>query len=179
MLSSTLIVLLWVSPLELTQTRTLELDLERSEISFHASHIGFLSVKGTFRAFEATMSLVNGKPVSVRGSIQVGSIDTDEPNRDETLLGEGYLNAAVFPNIHFQSTSVSENDSGHLISGILHLKSEKRSLSIPSQVQFQGEGSVVLQSNITLNRSHFNLHFGAMDALIGEEVQVEMLLWFN
>lgn len=179
MLSSTLIVLLWISPLELTQTRTLELDLERSELTFQASHMGFLSVKGTFTVFEATMSLVNGQPVSIRGSIQVGSIDTDEPNRDKTLLGEGYLNAAAFPNIHFQSTLAAEIDSKHIIDGILQLKSEKRSLSISSEVQFQGDGSALLQSDIILNRSHFNLHFGAMDALIGEEIQVEMLLWFN
>lgn len=140
--------------------------------------MGFLSVEGTFREFEASLILEKDLISQVEGEIWVASINTEEPSRDETLLSEGYLDAEQFRSIHFSSSFIDKEISGYTITGTLRIKGEERTVTIPCGIIIEQDQSVHLNGKITIKRSTFNLDFGSMDALIGDEIQVSVQLVF-
>ncbi len=179
MLNSALIALCFFLYASETQSRTLHLDVERSAITFSVNHMGFLTVDGSFSAFDASMLISNKQPVQVVGHIEVSSIGTDEPTRDKSLRDEGYLDVARFPRITFSSTSILEDDDGYTIIGKLQIKDEVRTISIPGQIEVLPDNSSELTSEMIFSRKAFNLEFGAMDALIGDEITIHINLRFQ
>ena len=161
------------------QNRTLDLNIERSEINFNATHMGFLQVEGTFTRFEASLQLDGENLKSIAGHIDVASIHTDESTRDKTLLSDGYLHVAAFPQIRFSGTSIRKATAGNRIEGELTIKDQTRSLSIPCQFTWQEDRSILLEAELSLSRKHFDLDFGGMDALIGDQIDVSLHLFFE
>ncbi len=139
--------------------------------------MGFLNVEGTFSEFEASLTLENDEISQIEGKIQVASINTDEPTRDKTLKDPGYLDAENFPVISFSSRSAYPFLGESPMTGQLRIKSEEREVVIPMQME-RLESSIRLSAEVVIHRSKFNLDFGPMDALIGDEIQVSAKLAF-
>ncbi|MDW3192455.1 MAG: YceI family protein [Cytophagales bacterium] len=175
MLSNIMILLFWVNPG--MQNRTLVLNNERSELSFMITHMGFLTVEGNFGAFDASLTMENDYISQIEGTIQVASIYTEESTRDETLKGPVYLDAKRFPTMTFSSNSILLSTSENQINGRLRIKSEEREVVIPYQIEHL-DTSLILTAEVLILRSEFNLDFGAMDQLIGDEIKVSAKLVF-
>lgn len=175
MLSNLLIACsIWLTPA--AQTRTLGLDLQRSDIAFTIDHMGFLTVEGTFSEFQASLKLNNGRISQIEGEIMVASINTEAPARDETLIGPGYLDADNFSSISFSSRSAHRSYSE--IAGRLKIKSEVREVFIPYQMKPEAS-EIIFMAEVVIKRSEFNLDFGAMNSLIGDEIKVSVRLVFT
>jgi polyisoprenoid-binding protein YceI len=84
------------------------LDASHTQVAFSISRFGFNHVLGRFEDVTGTMVIDEANPAnsSVRATIQVASVDSSHDTRDEHIRGERWLNAAGFPTIEFQSTSV-------------------------------------------------------------------------
>lgn len=139
--------------------------------------MGFLTVEGAFDAFDASLTLLNDAISQIQGEIQVTSIHTGEATRDETLRSSGYLDAERFPTISFSGQSTSFKSSEIQLNGLLKIKSVARELVIHCQIQ-QEDTIIILLNEVPISRSEFNLDFGAMDQLIGDEIKVSAKLVF-
>lgn len=157
------------------QIRTFGLDPESSDISFGVSHLGFLTVDGKFSKFSGKCEIQSDTLLSISGVISVASIDTDDKTRDESLKSEAYLDSENYPQIEFYSTSIKSNDGFIALTGKLKIKDQERIIHIPIEyVLADDRQSCLIMASTSINRKDFLLDFGAMDALVGDEVSIEL-----
>jgi polyisoprenoid-binding protein YceI len=112
---------------------------------------------------------------SARMTVQAGSVDTGHGERDATLRGDDFFDAARFPSIRFESTSISGNDSEFTLSGDLTLLGVSRPVSF--HVRKSGEGRDPwggyrsgFEATTTIKRSDFGMRY--LLASVGDEITV-------
>ena len=77
-------------------------NLDRAHVDFEVSHLGVLKVEGRFDQIAGEFNQ-EGETWTIKGYVDVKSIDTGNDSRDETVLTEQYLNADTYPTIPFQA----------------------------------------------------------------------------
>jgi polyisoprenoid-binding protein YceI len=89
------------------QAGTWNIDPAHSTASFSARHMMITKVRGTFKQTSGTIQIAEDPTQSsVRATIQAGSIETREPQRDAHLKSPDFLDAEQFPTLEFVSTAV-------------------------------------------------------------------------
>jgi polyisoprenoid-binding protein YceI len=90
------------------RTSTWQLDPTHSSIEFSIKHMMMTTVRGRFKAIQATLTGDEERPdgCCVEAGIEVASLDTGSPDRDAHLKGPDFFDADRFPTITFRSTSV-------------------------------------------------------------------------
>ncbi|MEM7506894.1 MAG: YceI family protein [Pseudomonadota bacterium] len=85
------------------------MDKSHSQITFTVDHLGFSSVHGQFRSFEAQIDFTPDRveETRVRFVIDAASVETFWEARDKHLRSKDFFNVDVYPEIIFESTSVS------------------------------------------------------------------------
>lgn len=97
------------------------LDPTHSEITFKVRHMMISNVKGSFTDFTSELESEDDtfKNVTVKTTIQTGSVNTNNADRDNHLKGEEFFNVAANPVITFESNSLNDEITGNLtINGI-------------------------------------------------------------
>ncbi len=156
------------------QTKTYEIDVEKSEIKFSIKHLGVLTVNGLFTDFSGTLILDSeGILKTINSQISVKSINTGNKERDESVISDAYLNHIEFPNINFNSIRFTKDGDTNLLIGNLRIKGIEKEVSIP--VTFITSKNIQLKTS--LRRSDFKLSFGAMDSLIGNTIKIELNIY--
>ena len=159
----------------LGQTDTYIIDKPNSIISFNVKHLGVLTVEGVFKTFTATLEHKDDKIHKIENQISVKSIDTGNKKRDRILMEEAYLNAETFPFIHFTSNKITADS----ITGKLRILDVERTIAMPFHwAKPSINGNPVLVVSAVISRDYFNLDFGSMNAIIGNEIQVQLTLAF-
>lgn len=157
------------------QVRTFEIDSEGSDLSFSVTHLGFLTVEGVFSEFTGKCTVKKGKLQSVEGRILVRSINTNDASRDESLKSDAYLDGGSYPVITFVYTGVDISEESSILTGKLKLKDTEKEISMPFEFSLsENKEECSLKIFTSINRSEFNLDFGAMDAMVGDEVKVKL-----
>jgi polyisoprenoid-binding protein YceI len=86
---------------------TWNVDKSHSNVKFSVSHMVVSEVEGSFRGFEG--SLVAAKAdlsdASIKFSVDVNSVNTDNDRRDGHLKSDDFFNAEKFPKMTFVSKS--------------------------------------------------------------------------
>ena len=84
------------------------LDKSHTAITFMVSHIGFSTVHGQFREFDASIDFDPGnvEATRVNFTIQTASIETFWPARDKDLRSRNFFESATYPTMTFRTTSV-------------------------------------------------------------------------
>ena len=85
-------------------------DLVHSTVGFSVRHLMISRVHGVFKTWNGTLTAPDGNLANakVEVSIDAASIDTKEAQRDEHLRSADFLDAAKYPNIVFESTSIQK-----------------------------------------------------------------------
>lgn len=79
-------------------TGTWTIDPARSEISFSVRHLMVSKVKGTFKAFEGTITVPEDASVAaVEVKVDMASVDTGEENRDGHLRSGDFFSTEESP----------------------------------------------------------------------------------
>src|ERR1700722_9079298 len=86
-------------------TGTWKVDPIHSSVEFHVKHLGIATVKGQFKAFEGTLE-IGDSGARAYGTVEVASVDTREPQRDEHLRSADFFEVESFPQITFESTAI-------------------------------------------------------------------------
>ncbi|MEL6617085.1 MAG: YceI family protein [Bacteroidota bacterium] len=88
---------------------TYAIDASHSEIGFRARHFGISNVDGNFTDFTGTITVPETGLDGMTASLvaQTASIDTDNEQRDGHLTGEDFFFASEYPEVTFETTSVT------------------------------------------------------------------------
>jgi polyisoprenoid-binding protein YceI len=167
------------------------LDGVHSTAGFAVRHMMVSKAKGQFNKLSGKLVL-DDKDVtksSVEATIDVGSIDTNEPKRDGHLKSPEFFDVEKFPTMTFKSTKVEKKGKDGLkVTGDLTLHGVTKSVVLETTLSGPGTnpwGQVVrgVEAKTKINRKDFGLGWNKTletgGVLVGEEVEITIDAEFN
>jgi polyisoprenoid-binding protein YceI len=169
------------------QPVTWQIDPVHSTATFAVRHMMVTTVRGTFQKLAGTVQF-DGKDVKTivaQATIDVASIDTREPKRDEHLRSADFFDAATFPTITFASKRVEPKGAGRFaLVGDLTIKGVTREVTLdvegPTPEIKDPGGNIRIGASATtkINRQDFGVSWNrALDAggvVVGDEVAITL-----
>jgi polyisoprenoid-binding protein YceI len=162
-------------------TGTWQVDKVHSSVEFHVKHLGIATVKGQFKDFEGTLT-VGPDGASASGSVKVESVDTREPARDGHLRSADFFDAENFPEITFQSTSITPVDDDTVeIEGDFTLHGITKPLKLNATLEgtetdHEGHPRVGLSATAQISRGDydmkFNMALGSGNVVVSDKVKI-------
>lgn len=161
-----------------------QINKDGSYITFTTTMAGFPVIKGSLKAYQATIFYDPENIMNTSATIRFGSagFSTAHDKRDEVLHGEHFLNKEEFPGIWFQGTEVKLTDKGFDLSGTMHIKNITKPLTIhiekPTIMRkaMNNMDMMMVKGNLKLNRKDFELGTTgtwASNPMLGEEIEIE------
>jgi len=162
----------------------LAVDKSHSEVQFSVSHMVVSKTKGEFSEFDATVVVKDDKLMSVKATIPVESIDTDNKKRDDHLKSADFFNVKKYPTITFESTKVED---GKLTGNLTIMDTTKE---VVLDLKFLGPvknpwGKLVYGLNLDgeIDRKDFGLTWNKTletgGLLVGETVKITISVELN
>ena len=168
-------------------TSTWQIDPAHSSAQFAVRHLMISTVRGEFSKVTGTVSFDDADLTksSVNVSIDTTTVDTREPDRDEDLRSDHFLDVKGFPVMTFRSKKVEKAGTGKLkITGDLTLRGVTKEVVLevdgPSAVVKDPWGNQRMAINATtkINRQDFGVKWNAnMDGggvVVGDEVSITL-----
>ena len=160
------------------------IDPAHSRIGFAVRHAMVTNVRGEFAEYEGKLHLDGANPANSTAElvIKVGSVDTNQAQRDEHLRTGDFFTAETYPEITFTSTSAEEvGDDTYRLHGDLTIKGVTRPITL--DLEFTGSATdpyglnrVGFEGGTTLDRTDWGLTYNAAletgGVLIGEKVKL-------
>jgi len=152
------------------ETLFLDFDSTHTHIMFNVMHLGLSRTYGEFEAFEGRVVLDTDRPESVivEMTVDVNSLDSGLPARDENLMGGSWFDAEDHPTMTFAATGFEQtSENTGILTGDLTLLGETRSQTF--DVVYNGTATDPFSSRKTrygfsatgsLKRSEFGMDFG-------------------
>ena len=165
-------------------------DTNHSGVHFRIRHLGLSNVRGRFDRFNATLKVgATLDDVSVEATIDMGSVDTNQPDRDAHLQGTDFFSTEQHPEMLFRSTAVRKRtDTDYEIDGQLTINGIAQPVTLEVEFNgvevFPGDGKTHAGFSATteINRDDFGIDFNmplGMDKVaLGQKVKVELELQF-
>lgn len=115
-LASTLGLALVISVPAPAATSTWQIDPAHSATQFSVRHMSISTVRGAFSKVTGTVNLDDGdiSKSNVDVTIDVSTVDTREPKRDDDLRSDRFFDVKDFPTMTFKSTKVEQLAPGKL-----------------------------------------------------------------
>ena len=160
------------------QTSTWKIDPVHSGVEFRILHLGVSHVNGSFSKVTGVVHL-DDKDVthsSVEASIDVSTVNTNEPKRDDHLKSPEFFNLAQFPAITFKSTSLTHSGGKLILTGDLTLAGVTKPVTLtvdgPAAPQKGMGGAIVsgFSATGTLSRKDFNFGQKYTAPVLGDDV---------
>jgi polyisoprenoid-binding protein YceI len=164
---------------------TWNVDTTHSSVSFSVRHMMFAKVRGKFSKFTAALEYDPAAPAAakVEATIDVGSIDTNEGQRDGHLKSADFFDAANFPSLTFKSTKVEPKGKGLAVTGNLTIRGT--TLPVVLDVEALGVGKdpwgnqrAGFHAKTKIDRTAFGLKWNqALEAggvLVGTDIEIEI-----
>ena len=153
----------------IASAQSLLIDSSKSTIAFQIEHLSLLTVEGRFKNYKTDIE-VEENEWDLRVQILTKSIQTGDKNRDENLIGSQYLNCEEFPLMLFNGNGFKAEDS-IVVKGNLKIRGEERAVHF---TMIEQDPFHFICENLILSRTFFNLDFGLMDLLVGDEIRVKL-----
>jgi polyisoprenoid-binding protein YceI len=176
-----------VSAPEVTATTTWNIDPVHSTAQFKVKHMMISNVKGEFTTITGKLEL-NGSDINksrVEASIDAGSINTREAQRDAHLKSADFLDVEKFPALAFKSTRISKISVDEIaVEGDLSIHGVTRNVvfevegpSAPIKDPW-GNTRIGISAKTTVKRKDFGLAWNAAletgGIMVGEEVHITL-----
>ncbi len=167
-------------------TGSYTLDPSHTRIGFVARHAMVTKVRGAFNDFEGRAVLYGDDPSrsSASVTIQVASIDTRSPQRDEHLRSNDFLAIDEFPTIDFVSSAARQAGEGFELDGDLTVRGVTRPVTIPftfegSATDVYGNLRVGFEGSVIISRKDFGVTWNAALETGGVMVSDKIVLEFE
>jgi polyisoprenoid-binding protein YceI len=172
---------------EVTAITTWNIDPVHSTAQFKVKHMMISNVKGEFATITGKLEL-NGSDINksrVEASIDAGSINTREAQRDAHLKSADFLDVEKFPALTFKSTRISKISVDEIsVEGDLSIHGVTRRAvfdvegpSAPIKDPW-GNTRIGISAKTTINRKDFGLTWNAAletgGIVVGEEVHITL-----
>ena len=164
---------------------TYAVDPDHSSVSFKVKHL-LSKTQGRFNQFEGTIEYEPGKPETwaASGTIQAGSIDTNEPKRDQHLKSADFFDAEKYPTILFKSTGVRDaTETGAKLEGVFTMHGVEKPLALDVTINGVGQDPwgntrAAFTATTKLNRRDFGIQWNQkLDQggfLVGDDVDITL-----
>lgn len=169
----------------LIPTGTWNVDPSHSTVGFSVKHLGIATVRGRFEQFEGSLEI--GEDLSAArayGTIQAGSVNTDDSGRDEHLRSADFFGVEANPEIRFESKAIRPLDEDTFeIEGELSMNGVTGPVTLTAVVEGTetdpwGNERVGLEVTGRVNRGDWNMTFnqalGSGNLLVGEKVTLSL-----
>ena len=161
------------------------LDTTHSAAEFAVKHLMISTVKGRFAKLEGGgETSPNGALGSAHMTLDVASIDTNEPKRDGHLKSADFFDAEKNPKITFESKSVKKLDGERLeVLGDLSLHGVTKPVTLAARLEGRGKDPwggdrIAFHASTTIDRGDFGLGWNqvleAGGVLVGTKIEIEI-----
>lgn len=153
------------------------------------------SISGNAKGVSGVVSFDPENPKAISGTIVVetGSLTATNDKLQEHMLGDGWLDAATYPQITFAAKSISKVEpsddgfSAHL-TGDFTLKGVTKEITVPVSFTYlpdmlsvrtngAAEGDLlVIRSTFTINRSEYGIKPGQNTNKVAEEIELRLAI---
>jgi polyisoprenoid-binding protein YceI len=142
---------------------TWDIDPVHSDVSFTVRHMMVSKVRGRFGTFSG--EIVTGADIadsSVTASIDAGSIDTGNEQRDGHIRSADFFDVENHPSWTFRSTGVRAVGDDLVVDGDLTLKGVTKSVPLALEVNgigpdFSGGTRIGFSASTTIDRNDFGV----------------------
>jgi polyisoprenoid-binding protein YceI len=118
---------------------TWDIDPLHSEVGFSVRHVMVSKVRGRFTRFEGSfVTAADPLQSSAAATIDMTSIDTNNPTRDDDLRSSNFFEVDQYPQMSYRSTGVRAGGEQFIIDGELTAHGVTR--PVPLQVEVNGFG---------------------------------------
>ena len=116
----------------LPRAGTWAIDTTHTDVSFTARHLMVTKVRGRFAVSGGAVTIAeNPLESSVEATLDVASVHSGEPGRDEHLLSADFFDVENYPTITFRSTKVAAaGDGEYKLTGELTIKDVTRPVTL-------------------------------------------------
>jgi polyisoprenoid-binding protein YceI len=158
------------------------LDPYHSAVGFTVRHLGVSKVRGRFARFTSELSVgETGSDITVDADIELASIDTGNPQRDDHVRSADLLDVAARPSMVFRSTKISGDGENWSMTGDLTIGGVSRPVVL--DVEFGGVQKAMdgklragFEALGEIRRSDFGLAFGT--GLLSDVVKITLDMQF-
>lgn len=146
----------------------------QSSVTFVGSQQGE-KFTGTIRSYDARIRFaaddLAGSSLDV--TLQLASIDTNSPDRDQGIATADWFNVAEFPTATFRTVAIRSSPVGPVGEADLTIKGHVKRIPFPFTWK-AGSASASLDARVTLDRLDFGLGAGdwADDSVVAHKVEV-------
>lgn len=164
-----------------TFAQTWTVDKAHAKLGFTVTHLMVNDVDGMFKTFEATIT--SSKPdfsdASFNLNANTGSVFTDNEKRDAHLRSADFFDVEKYPNMIFQSTSVTKSGNGKLaVKGNLTMHGITKPVTL--EIAIKGPATHPMTKKPvagfkvtgTIKRSDFKIGESFPSAMLSDEVQI-------
>lgn len=162
-------------------TSTWQIDPAHSSAQFAVRHLAISTVRGAFTSVKGSVQF-DDKDIaksSVDVTIDVGSVDTREPNRDKDLRSDHFFDAEHIPTITFKSKKVEQASPGKLrVTGDLtiHGVTKEAVLEVDGPTapikDPWGNQRMGINATAKISRQDFGVGTNYPAAMIGDEIAI-------
>jgi polyisoprenoid-binding protein YceI len=162
------------------QAGTYGVDPVHSSVGFAVVHNGVSTFRSGFREYEA--KLVGGEQPRLEGTVEVASIDVDEPQLKGHLLSPDFFDAERYPRLKFSSTGLDVAEDGTArIRGELEIHGETHEVEASGHfselgADLGGSARVGLSLQTEVDRRSFGLVWNADLPSGGEVLDYEVAI---
>ncbi|HUA70896.1 MAG TPA: YceI family protein, partial [Solirubrobacteraceae bacterium] len=166
-------------------TGTWTVDPAHSKVGFAVKHMGIATVRGEFTEFEGTLEISDDlSSAKAYGTVKAQSVDTNEPQRDDHLRSPDFFDAAQFPELYFESTSIEAlDDEEFRITGKLTIHGVTNDIVLHAELEGTdvdpwGNERVGLEVTGQLSRGDYGMKFnqalGSGNMLVADKVNLAL-----
>jgi polyisoprenoid-binding protein YceI len=172
-----------LSPSTTIPAGTWAVDPAHTTVGFAVKHMGLATVRGVFTQFDGLIEI--GEDLSTAkayGTVNVESLDTNQPERDEHLRSPDFFDAAQYPELRFESTAITALDEQTFrITGRLTIHGVTNEIVLHAEVQGTdvdpwGGERAGLEVTGQLSRADYGMTFnqalGSGNMLVGDRVSL-------
>lgn len=164
-------------------TGTWTIDPAHTEVAFTVRHL-MTKVRGTFKTFDG--SIVIGDDLlssSAEATIDLSSVDTGAPQRDDHLRSSDFFDATTQPTMTFRSTRLSGNGESFVAVGDLTVKGVTREVELAVELlgvgtDAYGNERIGVEATGVISRKDFGIDFNVPleggRLLIGDTVTISL-----
>jgi polyisoprenoid-binding protein YceI len=167
------------------KTTTYALDRAHTTLEFVVRHLMITKVRGRFTAFDGVIETESGSdlPKAIKATIDAGSIDTREDQRDTHLRSADFFDVEKYPSITFESTRIEGTPESFTAHGRLTIHGVTREVALDGSFEGRTDdpwaGIRVGYSAYTqVNRKDFGLTWNAAletgGVVVGDDVRIEL-----
>ncbi|WP_042351632.1 YceI family protein [Bacillus massiliigorillae] len=166
-------------------------DQSHSHIGFQVKHMMVSKVKGTFEGYSAEVEATNLADLTTANiafTFDVASINTKSEDRDNHLKSADFFDTEKYPEIKFQSTTITGAGSDFEVTGNLTVKDVTKPVTF--EVTYNGKGTnpwgvevYGFEAETKINREEFGLTWNAAletgGVLVGKDIKINLEFELN